>query len=85
MKMDAIKSLFTGFKNGIKHFGNDITIIINTLLLVFVYFLGVGFSSLFAKLSHKKLLILKPSKQVSTYWLDLDFKKKPLEDYYRQF
>ncbi|MBI2136466.1 hypothetical protein HYU06_05325 [Candidatus Woesearchaeota archaeon] len=83
--MDTLKKIFTGFKNGIKNFGNIITILINTVLLAFVYFVGVGVSSIFAKLSRKKLLELKLSKQAPTYWSDLGLKKKPLEDYYRQF
>ena len=74
---------FKGFKKGMKGFGDNLTIIINSILLSLVYIIGVGLTSLFAKLFRKKFLELK--KRRGTYWSELNLKKKSTEDYYRQF
>jgi len=66
-----------------KEFGIGVSVIVNSLLLSIVYVAGVGFTSLFAKLVGKRFLETKKKKD--TYWSDLDLKKKPLEEYYRQF
>ncbi len=80
-----IKSkLFVGFTEGFKEFGDIITNIINFFLLSIVYFIGVGFTSLFAKIFNKSFLDIKKIKKDS-YWKDLNLKKKPIEDYYKQF
>ena len=67
-----------------KEFGENISALVNGVLLFVTYVIGVGVSSLITKISGKKLLELKPSKKES-YWTDLDLKKKPLKEYYRQF
>jgi|TARA_B100002003_G_scaffold247928_1_gene280489 amino acid permease len=82
--MKTLKQFLKGFKKGMKIFGNNIAIIINTLLLFFVYIIGVGFTSIIAKLFRKHFLETKLSKKDS-YWSDLNLKKKPIEKYYRQF
>ena len=43
-----------GFKLGFKNFGHNVTKIVNFILLVPVYFIGVGLTSIIAKLSKKK-------------------------------
>ena len=83
--MNILKQFYEGFMSGIKSFGHDIYITINSALLLIVYLLGVGFTSLFAKILKKHFLDTKISKGVKSYWSDLDLKKKPLEKYYRQF
>ena len=83
-KMKKLKQFFRGFRKGMGYFGHNIAIIINTILLSLVYFLGVGLTSIFAKLSGKHFLETKLGKK-STYWSDLNLKKKPMEEYYRQF
>jgi len=76
---------FTGFQEGFKNFGHTISIIINSLLLSFVYCMGVGLTSIFAKILNKHFLDIKSSKNRDSYWLNLNLKKKSLSDYYRQF
>lgn len=83
--MSSVKLFFSGFKKGTKDFGHNITLIINSILLSTVYFIGVGFTSIFAKLFGKKFLETKISRKTKTYWSDLNLKKKPIEEYYRQF
>ena len=71
------------FKKGMKGFGENITIIVNSVLLSLVYFIGVGFTSMFAKLIGKRFLDIKKNRE--TYWDDLNLKKEDLKRYYRQF
>ncbi len=78
-----MKIFFKGFRKGMKRFGNNIVIIINSILLSLVYFIGIGLTSIFAKLFRKKFLEFE--KKNNTYWSELNLKKKPLEEYYKQF
>lgn len=83
--MSKIKLFFRGFKKGTKDFGDNIVLIVNVILLSVVYFIGVGLTSILAKLFRKKFLETKISKERKTYWSDLNLRKKPMEEYYRQF
>lgn len=74
-----------GFKKGMNTFGQTIAIIVNSILLTIVYFVGVGMAFLFTKFTKKKFLDLKPNKNAKTYWVDLNLKKRPIEEHYRQF
>tara|TARA_B100000315_G_C14167458_1_gene402973 strand:- start:186 stop:431 length:246 start_codon:yes stop_codon:yes gene_type:complete len=78
------QKLWKGFKSGTKLFGNTIATLINTILLTLVYFIGVGITTLFAKIRKKHFLQNKPTSKDS-YWSDLNLKKQPMEKYYRQF
>ena len=82
-----LKQFLKGFKLGMEEFGSNIAIIINSILISIVYLIGVGFTSIIAKLSGKHFLETKTSikKHTRTYWSELNLKKKPIEDYYRQF
>ena len=98
--MSNLKQFFKGFKKGMNNFGQNIALIINTILLTFVYLIGVGLTSIFAKIVGKHFLEMKLSKswkseisrtqkikdfRVGSYWSDLNLKKKKFEEYYRQF
>lgn len=85
MKMNRLKQFFKGFKEGMNDFGSCISTIINSALLLIVYIIGVGLTSLFAKLAGKHFFSRRPSSKKDTYWSDLNLKRKPIEDYYRQF
>ena len=80
-----MKDFFTNFKNGMKDFGLTINIIINTILLTIVYFIGVGFSSIAAAIFKKKFLDIEVSENIKSYWSDLNLRKESIEKYYRQF
>ena len=82
--MKKIRQFYRGFKEGMKNFGENIALIINTILLIFVYLVGVGMTSIVAKIFGKHFLEMKLSKR-NTYWNNLKLKKKPIKDYYRQF
>ncbi|MBN1502063.1 hypothetical protein JW930_00840 [Candidatus Woesearchaeota archaeon] len=74
-----------GFKKGSKAFGENISIIVNSLLLFIVYLIGVGIVSVIAKLSNKRFLDYQEKKSRDTYWSGLNLTQKPIEEYYRQF
>jgi hypothetical protein len=75
---------FKGFKKGMKDFGENISIIINSILLTLVYIIGVGATAFFARIKKKSFLEKKISEKKS-YWSNLNLSKKKLKDYYRQF
>jgi len=77
-------SFFKGFQKGMKDFGFLLPHIINSVLLFVVYLVGVGLTSLVAKLVGKHFLELSQS-NTDSYWTDLNLKKKKKEEYYRQF
>lgn len=83
--MSNLKQFFKGLKKGMGGFGFNIALIINTVLLTLVYIIGIGFTSVIAKIFKKHFLELKVSKNKESYWQDLNLKKKPIEEYYRQF
>jgi hypothetical protein len=78
-----MKAIFKGIKEGMAGFGETISILVNSILLTFVYFVGVGMTSLIAKLSGKHFLETK--KKMGSYWSELNLKKKEMKEYYRQF
>ena len=78
-----LKTFFKGFKSGLHTFGQTINIIVNTILLTIVYWIGVGQTAIVAKLWKKRFLETELSGK--SYWRDLDLEKKPIDEYYRQF
>jgi hypothetical protein len=83
--MNFFNQFFKGFKKGMHLFGQNIAIIINSVLLLLVYFLGVGITSIIAKIFDKHFLETKLSNKRETYWSNLNLKKKNIGEYYRQF
>jgi len=83
--MTIIKQLLKGFKRGLGLFGENISTIVNALLLSIVYLIGVGLTSILAKVTGKRFLEMKLSSKADTYWLDLNQKVKSDDEYYRQF
>lgn len=81
--MTKIKGFIDGFKEGQKNFGESIAVIINSVLLSIVYFVGVGLTSIIAKLLGRNFLGLEFKE--GTYWEDLNLGKKERKEYYRQF
>ena len=73
--MNTISDFFKGFKEGMHRFGQTISIIINSILLLIVYLIGIGFTSIIAKLFHKHFLDTEISKKES-YWSNLNLNKK---------
>ena len=77
---------FKGAYSGMKKFGSNVVEVTNCVLLIPVYFLGVGISSIILKISGKKMLNMrKPDKKIKTYWMDKEKNKLRIENFYRQF
>lgn len=76
--MGKVKEIF-------KFVGEIIAKFINSVLLTMVYIIGVGLSALVAKTFNKHFLELKVDKNKKSYWENLNLKKKPIDEYYRQF
>ena len=72
----------------VKKWGKLINLVVNTILLSLVYILGVGITSLIAKLFRKKFLdvelnIIEEGKE--SYWQTIQYTDETLKDHYRQF
>ena len=74
---------FTGARKALRKLSSSIAIIVNSILLTFAYFIGIGLASMIAKMLGKRFLGLKPSKKES-YWRDAK-KSTKIKDSYRQF
>lgn len=79
-----IRLFFSGLKEGSKLFGENLAVIINSVLLTLVYFIGIGLTSAIAQISGRHFLDVK-IKNGTSYWSELNLSKKPMGDYYRQF
>ena len=82
--MKILKQFLKGFQKGMYNFSSSISVIINSILLTMVYFIGVGITSVVAKLVDKHFLDIRKIKK-DTYWSSLNLKNKSIEDYYKQF
>jgi len=74
-------SFWSGFKKGFKDFGLNISTIINSILLTFVYIIGIGLTSSIARLFSKKFVDYSKKPK----WNVINLKKKSEEKYYRMF
>jgi len=74
-----------GFLKGFKSFGHLITVLINSILLTFVYIIGVGISAVLSKIVSKHFLMTRLRKDKKSYWTNLNLKKEATGNYYRQF
>jgi len=82
---EEIKEFLSGLKKGQKNFGENISRIINSVLLTFVYFLGICLTSIFAKLFERRFLENKIEISNNSYWKELNLNTEPVKNYYRQF
>lgn len=58
---------------------------VNFIILSAVYFLGIGLTSVFAKIKKKHFLELKKDNQSDSYWKKLDLNSQKEEDFLNQF
>ena len=83
--MDSKIDFFEDFKGGQKAFGENIAAIINSILLTVVFFIGVGSTSIIAKIFNKHFLSLETDEKAKTYWEKLNLKTESVDKHYRQF
>ncbi len=79
----SIKGGFERFSEFVKPFTDKVNLVVNTVLLSIVYFIGVGFTSVSAKLVGKKFLKLE-KENTNSYWIDKE-QNNSKESYFRQF
>ncbi len=83
--MNFLKRFFKGFRKGVLTFGELISLLLNSALLLIVYIFGVGLTAIFAKMCRKKFIETRISEEKDSYWEDLDLGKNPIDSYYKQF
>ena len=81
----SLKQFFKGFRKGMKDFSENVSTIVNSVFLSIVYLIGVGITSIIAKVMKKRFLDTKISNDEKTYWTELNLKKKSFKKYYKQF
>lgn len=67
------------------YFGERTSTVVNTVLLMAVYCLGVGITSILARLMKKKFLDLRIDTNRTSYWVEIQEAPEKLSRYYRQF
>ena len=81
----TLKSLLSEVHSLLKKFSDFITSIINVILLIPVYFIGVGFTAVIARLFKKQFLDLYPDKKRSSYWHEHPTTRQSRDTYRRMF
>ena len=76
------KIFLKSYARGFQTFGLHVSTVVNFVLLLIVYFVGIGLTSLFGKAARKKFLDLNPESK--TYWTELKLSYKE-EDYKKMF
>jgi hypothetical protein len=74
-----------GFFKGFRFFGENIASLVNAILLLLVYIIGVGLSLIAVKLKKKNLLIIGVNRRAKSYWIPATNKKEFMDGLYRQF
>lgn len=83
--MSTVRVLAAGFSEGFREFGHTTSTLTNTILLAMVYCLGIGITSLFARITKKQFLDLYPDPKRSSYWSDTNLGESSIDRYYQQF
>lgn len=79
-----LKKLWVAIKSVLEPIAKAISNVVNFVLLLLVYFIGVGIVSISAKILGKHFLELKKTNKKSN-WHEHRVEKQPLESYYRTF
>ncbi len=80
-----MRHFWKGFTTGFQTFGKSIAAVVNTLLLFVVYVMGVGLTSIIAKITRKHFLETTISEDHDTYWSPFGAGARDRNDYYKQF
>lgn len=83
--MKTLKALLKGIKAGMADFGSAINTLVTSIVLVAVYLVGVGITSMLAKAFSKKFLSTTIDPTAATYWRARPPASNDINDYYRQF
>lgn len=83
--MKKSKSFFKGLKKGLQAFGELITLLVNSLVLLLTYLLGFGISALLTRPFGKHFLDIKIEKDKKSYWIDYPKTEVEVVDYLKQY
>jgi hypothetical protein len=78
-----MNAFLKGVRSGFKKFGHRVNSVVNTVVLIPVYFLGVGLTSVIGKIAKKKFMDLDPKGE--SYWVEVKENEHDLEYYRRSF
>ncbi len=82
--MRGLGGFLRGLKDGMKHFGKNINLLINSVLLFIVYVVGVGLTKIVAVCVGKRFLETRISEKKTTYWIRMK-EGKEFDEHLRQF
>ena len=82
--LDALKKIWNAIKSVLEPVANAVNAVVNLILLLLVYFIGIASVSIIMKLSGKHFLELKKQNRKSN-WHEHKLTKQPLEQYHRTF
>ncbi len=83
--MRCVWAFSEGFMEGFRGFGENMSALVNSILLSAVYLLGVGMTSLYMRLKGKKFLEMDKGKRGQSHWVELNLGGKGLDDHYKMF
>lgn len=84
MIINAIFKILNVFKKVLKFIPDIIITSINSLILIAIYILFVGLTSIIAKIIGKTFLQLH-QKETTSYWIQKEKTSIKIEDYYKQY
>lgn len=76
---------FLEFKKGLMEFGLNFNALVNLIILSLVYLLGIGPTSIVAKVFGKHFLSLKIARSKKSYWVKPDKTSDNISDSLKQF
>jgi len=79
------REFFAGWLAGFKKVGHSFTTITNAVFLTLAYVIGIGPTSVIARLARKRFLDTTLDSVQQSYWCDHELKTEPIEKYERQF
>ncbi len=68
-----------------KSFGEKIASVVNFILLIPVYFIGIGVTKICAHFSGASIMIVNQAKEKKSYWMEYNCKTETKEKYKRMF
>jgi hypothetical protein len=76
---------FKAFWHGMKRVGEGMTSVINFILLLPDYFIGVGITAIAAKISKKHFLDLKLEKKKKSYWKTYNLGTQKEDEHFKMY
>lgn len=78
----ALIKFLKGFRDGFRVFSGSVAYAVNILVLIVVYFVGIGVTAVFSRIFRKRFL---PIGKKGNYWVKRNLGKQKLDYYKRTF